>query len=164
MGGELVLIAMFLGVIVWAWRVVTWVWLSPKKMEKMLKEQGLSGTRYRLLYGDTKEIKHMAKLANSNPINLCDDFVPRLIPFYHHVMKAYGKSSFFWMGPVARVIIMEPELIQEILTNNRTFKKPTPKPLAKFLVCGLSGCEDEKWSKHRKIINPAFYVDKLKAR
>ncbi|KAK1399217.1 Secologanin synthase [Heracleum sosnowskyi] len=162
MGGELVLIAMFLGVIVWAWRVVTWVWLSPNKIEKMLREQGLSGTRYRLLYGDTKEIKHMAKLANSNPINLCDDFVPRVIPFYHHVIKAYGKSSFCWMGPIARVIIMEPELIQEILTNNRDFKKPTPKPLAKFLVCGLTGCEDEKWSKHRKIINPAFYVEKLK--
>lgn len=75
-----------------------------------------------------------------------------------------GKSSFTWMGPVARVNIMEPELIKEILMNNKDFKKPTPNPLAKFLVSGLSGYEDEKWSKHRKIINPAFFVDKLKAR
>ncbi|KAL2467086.1 Cytochrome [Abeliophyllum distichum] len=57
---------------------------------------------------------------------------------------------------------MEPELIKEILINNNIFKKPTPNPLAKFLVCGLSGYEDEKWAKHRKIVNPAFYIEKLK--
>lgn len=68
------------------------------------------------------------------------------------------------MGPVARVNIMEPELIQEILMNHKDFKKPTHNPLAKFLVSGLSGYEGEKWSKHRKIINPAFHVDKLKVR
>ncbi|KAL8148720.1 cytochrome P450 CYP72A219-like [Apium graveolens] len=162
MGRELLLIAILLAVIIWAWRVVMWVWVRPKNIEKMLKEQGLSGNPYRLLYGDTKELKHMATLANSNPINLCDDFLPRVIPFYHHIIKAYGKSSFTWMGPVARVNIMEPELIQEILMNNKDFKKPTHNPLAKFLVSGLSGYEDEKWSKHRKIVNPAFYVDKLK--
>lgn len=67
-----------------------WVWVRPKNIEKMLKEQGLSGNPYRLLYGDTKELKHMATLANSNPINLCDDFLPRVIPFYHHIIKAYG--------------------------------------------------------------------------
>ncbi|KAL8148719.1 cytochrome P450 CYP72A219-like [Apium graveolens] len=162
MKGVLVLVAMLSGVIVWAWTVVRWVWLRPKTMEKLLRGQGLSGNRYRLFYGDTKEIKHMAKLANSKPINLCDDIVPRVLPFHHHIIKAHGKSSFTWMGPVARVNILEPELIKEILMNNKDFKKPTPNPLAKYLVSGLTGYEDEKWSKHRKIINPAFYVDKLK--
>lgn len=59
---------------------------------------------------------------------------------------------------------MEPELIKQILNKNDVFKKPTPNPLAKFLVSGLSGYEDDKWAKHRKIINPAFYVEKLKVR
>ncbi|KAI3457580.1 hypothetical protein Pfo_014243 [Paulownia fortunei] len=57
---------------------------------------------------------------------------------------------------------MDPQLIKEILNNNHIFKKPTPNPLARFLVSGLSGYEDDKWAKHRKIINPAFYVEKLK--
>ncbi|WOH00772.1 hypothetical protein DCAR_0520147 [Daucus carota subsp. sativus] len=158
---KLVIAAIFLGAILWTWRVLTWVWLRPKKVENMLREQGLSGNSYRLLYGDTKEIKHMAELANSYPINICDDILPRVLPFHHHIVKTYGKSSFSWIGPVARVNILEPELIKEILMNNTDFKKPTPNPLAKFLVSGLSGYEDEKWSKHRKIINPAFHVDKL---
>lgn len=88
---QLVLAAMLLlGVIVWTWRVVRWVWLKPKKIERKLREQGLSGNPYRLLYGDTKEIKHMAKLANSSPINLSDDILPRVLPFYHHIIQAYG--------------------------------------------------------------------------
>ncbi|KAK4398265.1 cytochrome [Sesamum angolense] len=57
---------------------------------------------------------------------------------------------------------MEPELIKEVLNNHHIFKKPTPNPLAKFLVCGINGYEDDKWSKHRKIINPAFYLEKLR--
>ncbi|KAL2245523.1 UNVERIFIED_CONTAM: Cytochrome, partial [Sesamum indicum] len=72
------------------------------------------------------------------------------------------KACFVWIGPVARVVIMEPELIKEVLNNNHIFKKPTPNPLARFLVCGINGYEDDKWSKHRKIINPAFYVEKLR--
>lgn len=73
-----------------------------------------------------------------------------------------GKKSFSWKGPIARVNIMEPELIKEILMNNNVFKKPNPTPLAKFLVCGISGYEGDKWAKHRKIVTPAFYIEKLK--
>ncbi|KAL3508817.1 hypothetical protein ACH5RR_028218 [Cinchona calisaya] len=73
-----------------------------------------------------------------------------------------GEKSFFWVGPTAKVLIMDPELIKEILTKNIIFKKPTPNPLAKFLVAGLAGYEGEKWAKHRKIVNPAFYAEKLK--
>lgn len=89
---KLLIAAIFLGAILWTWRVLTWVWLRPKKVENMLREQGLSGNPYRLLYGDTKEIKHMAELANSYPINICDDILPRVLPFHHHIVKTYGTS------------------------------------------------------------------------
>jgi len=35
-------------------------------------------------------------------------------------------------------------------------------PQLKFLVPGLVSHEGERWSKHRKIINPAFNLEKLK--
>ncbi|KAL2476477.1 Cytochrome [Abeliophyllum distichum] len=146
----------------WAWGIVNWVWFRPRKIEKCLRAQGFSGNPYRLIYGDSKEMATVTKQANSKPIKLSDDIVPRALPFHHHIINKYGKNSFSWIGPTPRVYIMEPELIKEILINNNIFKKPTPNPLAKFLVCGLSGYEDEKWAKHRKIVNPAFYIEKLK--
>ncbi|XP_015164616.1 cytochrome P450 CYP72A219-like [Solanum tuberosum] len=57
---------------------------------------------------------------------------------------------------------MEPELIKEIVMNNNIFKKPKPTPLVQLLVSGISSYEDQKWAKHRKILNTAFYAEKLK--
>ncbi|KAH6780833.1 cytochrome P450 [Perilla frutescens var. hirtella] len=148
--------------IIWGLKILNWVWIRPKKIEKQLRAQGLTGNPYRLLYGDTNDMAAMIKEAKSTPIKLSDDIVPRVLPLHHHIIKKYGKGSFIWIGPVARILIMEPELIKQILMNNHIFKKPTHNPLAQFLVCGLSGYEDHKWAKHRKIINPAFHLQKLK--
>lgn len=75
-----------------------------------------------------------------------------------------GKNCFVWSGPAPRVIISEPELLQEVFMKNTIFKRPKPDPLIKFLVSGLGAYEDEQWASHRKIIGPAFYPDKLKVR
>ena len=57
---------------------------------------------------------------------------------------------------------MEPELIKEILSKKFSqFTKPKSTPLAKFIAQGLAGHNGEKWAKHRKIINPAFALEKL---
>ena len=60
------------------------------------------------------------------------------------------------------VYIMDPELIKEVLHKHDIFRKPYANPLVMMLANGLSVHEGEKWVKHRKIINPAFHVDKLK--
>lgn len=73
-----------------------------------------------------------------------------------------GNNCFAWIGPEPRIFIMEPELITEIVTNNNIFKKPKPAPLVKLLVSGIASYEDQKWAKHRKILNTAFYTEKLK--
>ncbi|XP_047956577.1 cytochrome P450 CYP72A219-like [Salvia hispanica] len=157
-----ILCLLIASMVIWGWKMLNWVWIRPKKIEKRLRAQGLAGNSYRLLYGDTNDMAAMIKEAKSKPIKLSDDIVPRVLPLHHHIINKYGKASFIWVGPVARVLIMEPELLKKILINNHIFKKPTHNPLAQFLVCGLAGYEDEKWAKHRRIINPAFYVEKLK--
>lgn len=44
------------------------------------------------------------------------------------------------------------------------FPKPKLSSLAKYLSNGIVQYEGEKWAKHRKIINPAFHIEKLKVR
>ncbi|KAJ0100886.1 hypothetical protein Patl1_04987 [Pistacia atlantica] len=100
-------------VVTLAWRILNWVWLRPKKLERYLRQQGLSGKPYRLLYGDLKETRVMLKQAKSRSFNVSDDVKPRLVPFQHKVVKDYDY-------------------------------------------------EGDKWSKHRRLINPAFHLDKLK--
>ena len=67
-----------------------------------------------------------------------------------------------WTGASPTVMIMEPQLIEEILLKNDNFKKPTPSPTLSLLLSGLAGYEGAKWAKHRRIMNPAFYLEKLK--
>ncbi|KAM0008834.1 putative secologanin synthase [Helianthus debilis subsp. tardiflorus] len=58
--------------------------------------------------------------------------------------------------------IMDPELIKEVLVNNKIYKKPNPNPMVKLMVPGIPTYEDQKWAKHRKIVAPAFTQDRLK--
>ncbi|XP_031280546.1 cytochrome P450 CYP72A219-like [Pistacia vera] len=149
-------------VVTLAWRILNWVWLRPKKLERYLRQQGLSGKPYRLLYGDLKETRVMLKQAKSRSFNVSDDVKPRLVPFQHKVVKDYGKNSFTWIGPIPRVIIMNPDQLKEIFSRHNDFHKPKANPLLKYLASGLVDYEGDKWSKHRKLINPAFHLDKLK--
>ncbi|KAJ9553907.1 hypothetical protein OSB04_017952 [Centaurea solstitialis] len=147
----------------YGWRFVNWVWLTPKKMEKSLREQGLKGSSYKFLFGDLKEMVKMTKEAKTRPINLTNDVVPRALPFFHKSVTTYGKNCFTWMGPKPFVHITEPAMIKEILANHNQFQKQKGgNPLIKLLAQGLVAIEADQWVKHRKIINPAFHIEKLK--
>nr|QWX38539.1 secologanin synthase 4 [Ophiorrhiza pumila] len=145
-----------------AWRVLNWVWFHPKKLEKQLREQGFRGNPYKIFYGDFKEISTMFKEANSKTINLSDNIVPRIIPHIHGILNKYGKKSFLWFGPKPLVLIMDSGLIKEVTQKIQVFQKPKSNPLAKFLATGVVSYEGDKWAKQRKVLNPAFHMEKLK--
>ncbi|CAA2987637.1 cytochrome P450 CYP72A219-like [Olea europaea subsp. europaea] len=149
--------------LIYTWRVLDWVWFKPKKMEKCLRQQGLNGNSYRFLYGDLKGLISMLQKAKSKPINLSDDIKRRIIPFFLKTLENYGTNAFMWLGPRPLIIITDPELIKEVLTKNYVYQKPVNmNPLTKLLVQGVVSYEEDKWAKHRKIINPAFHLEKLK--
>ncbi|KAK1393370.1 hypothetical protein POM88_012426 [Heracleum sosnowskyi] len=62
-------------------RVLNWVWLRPKKLEKHLRKQGFHGNSYRFLYGDTKEHISTLMATRSNPIPISHDVPSRTTPF-----------------------------------------------------------------------------------
>lgn len=54
-------------------------------------------------------------------------------------------------------------ILKEILANYEDFQKQRGgNPLTTLLAKGLVDVEGDQWVKHRKIINPAFHVEKLK--
>ncbi|MBA0647151.1 hypothetical protein Goklo_015059 [Gossypium klotzschianum] len=144
------------------WKILNWAWLTPKKLEKCLRQQGFNGNSYRLLFGEIKEMFTMTRQARSKPMSLTDDIAPYVIPHYIRTVKNYGKNSIRWFGPSPRVTIMDPELIREIFNKFNEFQKPRINPLITLLFSGILTLEGDRWAKHRKIITPSFHLDKLK--
>ncbi|KAM3204173.1 hypothetical protein P3L10_027582 [Capsicum annuum] len=137
--------------------------VQTKELEKCLRQQGFNGNCYKLLFGDTKEMMKMGKESLSKPIEFSHDMIwPRVMPFFHKTINNYGKNCFAWYGPRPTVVIVDPELIREVLTKNYIYKKPPGNPLTRLAANGLAGYETDEWAKHRRLINPAFHLDKLK--
>ncbi|KAJ7981933.1 Cytochrome P450 [Quillaja saponaria] len=150
-------------VLIWAWRVLNWLWLTPKKLERRLRKEGFQGNSYNFWYGDSKQMTKMIMEARSKPMNPSDDDIaPHVYPHVLQTIKNYGKNSFIWLGPILRVIIMDSEQIKDIFNKIYEFPKPHTNPFIKLLATGIADYEGEKWAKHRKIINPAFNIEKLK--
>ncbi|KAD2393385.1 hypothetical protein E3N88_40362 [Mikania micrantha] len=145
------------------WKISNSLWFEPKKMEKLLKDQGLKGTPYKFMYGDFKEMMQTMCEAKSKPMNLTHDIAPRVYPFFHKSLTTLGKTYFTWMGTKPVVHISESAMIREVLSNYTNFQKVRGgNPLIKLLFRGLVDKEGDQWVKHRKIINPAFHMEKLK--
>ncbi|KAL8240431.1 hypothetical protein R6Q59_013786 [Mikania micrantha] len=155
-----------LAVVVCALKFVNLLWVRPKKLEKFLNNQGFKGNKYRLLFGDTKELSMMFQQskANSNHINIDDgdEIISQVMAFKHQSLQKHGRSNITWMGWNPRVTIMDPELIKDVLTKIYEFQKPRMNPFVRLVVTGVVTYEGDQWNKHRKLINPAFHVEKLK--
>ncbi|KAL7603869.1 cytochrome P450 CYP72A219 [Lactuca sativa] len=150
-------------VVIVAWRLLKWVWVKPRRLERHLRLQGIKGTSYKFFYGDTKDMKQLVKEANQNPISIHDDIIPRLLPFVSRSTKTYGNIFFAWLGPNPIVYVLDPGLAKDILSRINDFQKLRKKnPYIKLLSQGLIDYDGDKWVKHRKIINPAFHAHKLK--
>ncbi|XP_043723197.1 cytochrome P450 CYP72A219-like isoform X5 [Telopea speciosissima] len=151
-------------VVLWGeWKVLEWIWWRPKKLERHLMVQGIKVTPYKLLLGDLKEFLSLFKEAKSKPMNLSHDIVPRVFLFHLQIIQKYGKLSAFWLGTTPVLYIMDPNLIREIMSNKfGHFEKIKGFGLARYFIGGVAVYEGEKWAKHRRIINPAFHVEKLK--
>lgn len=81
-------------------RILYWVYITPTRLEKSLKKQGLKGNSYRIVYGDLKDMLHMIHNAKNKPINLDDDIKQRVLPFIHTIFQKYGMYVCMYAGCV----------------------------------------------------------------
>ena len=176
----------------WTWRTLKLVWFRPKMLESYLRRQGLSGTPYTPLVGDLKINFGMTMDERSKPIKLTDDISPRVMPFPFEMLKNHGiyvkccivglfvveymikkrsellcvsetgRTFFTWLGTTPTITIMDPEQIKEVFNKIYDFQKPHTFPLRNVVAKGLAKYDGEKWAKHRRIINPAFHLEKIK--
>ncbi|KAG6416838.1 hypothetical protein SASPL_124279 [Salvia splendens] len=142
-------------------KILNWVWFTPRNLEKRLRQQGFTGNSYRILFGDMKDMRRMTKEATSKPISFSHDFSHRIIPIFHFALNKYGEKCFVWFGPTPAIVVMKPELVREVLSKSIVFQKLPGRPFVRLMSKGLVTLETDKWAKHRRLINPAFHVNKL---
>ncbi|XP_052137843.1 cytochrome P450 CYP72A616-like isoform X2 [Oryza glaberrima] len=145
-------------------RLLHRLWWRPRRLELALRAQGLRGTRYRFLTGDLGEHGRLNREAWARPLPLrCHDIAPRVAPFLHSSVREHGKACFSWFGPIPKVTIANPDLAKDVLSNKfGHLEKHKFQGLTKLLSDGVASHEGEKWVKHRRILNPAFHLEKLK--
>jgi len=75
-----------------------------------------------------------------------------------------GKSFLYWFGPKPRICIFDYELARQILSNKsgHFMKNDTQPTVLALLGKGLVFVEGIDWVRHRRVINPAFAMDKIK--
>ncbi|CAD6341253.1 unnamed protein product [Miscanthus lutarioriparius] len=149
----------------WACRVLESTLIVPRRLGRALQSQGLRGTTYRFPFGDLKELARLAMAARAKPMPLSHDITPRVNRLYYNVIREHGKISVTWLGPTPRVIVNDPKLVREIMANKfGHFQKRKHTGIVRRLSNGLVNHEGEKWAAHRKIVNPAFHLEKLNVR
>ncbi|KAL6615625.1 hypothetical protein ACP70R_037895 [Stipagrostis hirtigluma subsp. patula] len=149
----------------WALRALERAWLGPRRLGRALRTQGLRGTAYRFPSGDMREFVRLGAAACSQPMPLRSHAVaPRADPFDHSVIKQHGKVAVTWLGPEPRVVVSDPKLMREILSNKhgQFGKQRSTAWIERLLANGLTTHQGEKWGVHRRIINHAFHLEKLK--
>ncbi|KAL2546267.1 Cytochrome [Forsythia ovata] len=141
------------------------IWWIPFRVKNVLRLQGLKGPAYKFIHGNTKEIIEMKKQAMSNPMDLSShDIFPRIQPHFYTWMKLYGQNFLMWDGARPQIVVTEPELVKEILSNKEGAygKMKLRGYLKKLLGDGIVMAEGEKWTKLRKLSNHAFHGESLK--
>ncbi|KAL6842327.1 hypothetical protein ACP4OV_027754 [Aristida adscensionis] len=152
-------------VLLWqAGRLLDRLWLEPRRLERALRSRGVRGTPYRAVDGDLGEYNRMAREAWSRPLPLrCHNITPRVAPFLHRNIREHGKASMYWFGPIPKVAIVDPNVAKDVLSNKfGHFEKLRFPALSRLFSRGLANHEGGKWVKHRRILNPAFHMEKLK--
>ncbi|CAN7086576.1 unnamed protein product, partial [Brassica oleracea var. botrytis] len=141
------------------------VW-QPFVLTRRFKKQGISGPRYRFLYGNIDEINKMkieSHLSILDPNS--NDIFPRIFPHYQQWMTLYGDTFLYWNGTEPMLCISDLELVKQILSNKSGFFVKSKIRPEFFKLVGMKGfafVEDVDWVRHRRILNPAFSIDRLK--
>ncbi|KAK9666308.1 hypothetical protein RND81_14G176200 [Saponaria officinalis] len=151
-------------VIIIVTKLVTQLWMKPRKIGKHFSKQGIKGPPYNIFIGNMKELVEMMLKASSQPMPFSHNILPRVLPFYHNWKKIYGGMHLIWFGTTPRLTISDPGLIRDVFsTSANSYEKYESHPLVKKLEGnGLVSLNGDQWAHRRKTISPFFHLENLK--
>ncbi|CAO2208110.1 unnamed protein product [Urochloa humidicola] len=141
------------------------VW-KPYAVSRWFRGQGIGGPGYRFFVGSMPEIRR-AKAAGSKIVLDAGshDFIPIVQPHYRKWVADYGKTFLYWFGTFPTICVADVELVKQVLSERTGLfpKNYLNANLEALLGKGLVLTNGEDWKRHRKVVHPAFNLEKLKA-
>ncbi|WOK96051.1 Cytochrome P450 [Canna indica] len=161
----MVAVAVLVLLVSYLWKMLVYLTWRPSAIERAYRKQGVGGPPYRFWSGSLTEIKQIRKAAMELVLdNQCQDITSRVLPHFGKWIAQYGETFLFWIGAQPMVCISEQEMIKQVLGSKFGFYSrlpPSPEALA-MVGKGLAYLDGAEWVRHRRVVNPAFAMDKLK--
>uniref|UniRef100_A0A0E0L8U9 Cytochrome P450 n=1 Tax=Oryza punctata TaxID=4537 RepID=A0A0E0L8U9_ORYPU len=160
-----VAVAVALVLLTWLWTALVQLVWRPYAVARAFGRQGIRGPAYRLFVGSDGEANAMRAAARGDVLDRrCHDIVPRVLPHYRAWMSRYGKVLVSWSGATPALCVGDYAMVKQILSDRTgLYGKPEPGPSILALIGnGLIFIGGDDWARHRRVVHPAFTMDKLK--
>ncbi|KAI3462533.1 hypothetical protein Pfo_019196 [Paulownia fortunei] len=150
-----------------AYETISYYWLTPRRIKKIMEEQGVRGPKPQFLVGNILDMASLVVKSTSKDMDsLHHDIVGRLLPHFVSWSKTYGKRFIYWNGVEPRMCLAETELIMELLSKYSTVSGKSwlqQQGFSHFIGRGLLMANGDDWYHQRQNLAPAFMGDKLKS-
>ncbi|CAN6221833.1 unnamed protein product [Urochloa humidicola] len=148
----------------WLWAALVRHFLRPYAVARAFARHGVHGRPYRLVGTDTEAKDMMAANSGVTLDRSSHDFIPRVMPHYQAWTSRYGKVFLIWGGRTPTLCVGSYDMVKRILSDRSgVFVKVDPGPaILALLGMGLVFTDGEDWVRHRRVVHPAFAMDRLK--
>uniref|UniRef100_A0A453MB72 Cytochrome P450 n=6 Tax=Triticinae TaxID=1648030 RepID=A0A453MB72_AEGTS len=147
-----------------SWALSTLVW-RPRAIARQLRAQGVGGPGYRFLAGNLGEIKRLRAAIAGAVLDVgSHDLVPLVQPHMREWIPIHGRTFLYWFGARPTLCVADVSMVSQVLLDRGgLYPKNTGNPhIARLLGKGLVFADGDEWKRHRKVVHPAFNMDKLK--
>ncbi|RZS21854.1 hypothetical protein BHM03_00054548 [Ensete ventricosum] len=138
------------------WKAFMHLTWRPYVITQAYRKQGVRGPAYRFWSGSLEEIRSIRKAAGELILDThSHDITTRVLPHFAKWIAEYAQPL---------ICISEQEMIKQVLASKYgSYARTDPSPAAMALVGkGLTNIDGSEWARHRRVVNPAFAMDKLK--
>ncbi|XP_057844090.2 cytokinin hydroxylase [Cryptomeria japonica] len=147
--------------------VFQYLW-RPWIIYRALQKQGFKGHPPRFMIGDFVEIGNLVQQQMLTDLpSISHDIRNRIFPYIVNWSQRYGEKFVIWFGYEPRIVLTDAELIRDLLSSKYSADCGRSPMIIKMLSVGLGNglftVNGQRWSHQRRIVAPAFHMEKLKA-
>ncbi|TKW36071.1 hypothetical protein SEVIR_2G416100v4 [Setaria viridis] len=149
----------------WAFNALVHLVWRPRAVARRLRAQGVRGPGYRFFNGNFGEMRRLQAGIAGATLGVGDhDFIPIVHPHHRNWISLYGRTFLYWSGATPNVFLGDVNVVRHVLFDRTgLYPKNLMNPhLCRLLGKGLVLTDGDDWKRHRKVVHPAFSMDKLK--
>ncbi|KAJ1258385.1 hypothetical protein BS78_10G071300 [Paspalum vaginatum] len=92
------------------------------------------------------------------------DIVPRVMPHLRAWTSLYGRVFLWWQGPRPVLCVGDYDMAKRVFTDKSGLyvKQGAPPAIVALMGRGLPLIKGDDWARHRRVVHPAFAMDKIK--